>query len=106
MKMALIDSKAYFRINPPCPAFWGVAPRTMKIGRSLKLYFLTNYEKANPKRLPPWSRGRLGSVLSDLRIKFYAQWIEFLGEHDIDPVQTGHLQNFANSFWFRLVRVG
>jgi hypothetical protein len=31
MKMALIDFKAYLRINPPCPAFWGVAPRNMKI---------------------------------------------------------------------------
>jgi hypothetical protein len=41
MKMALIDSKAYFRIKPPCPAFWGVAPRTMKKGRRLGLYFRT-----------------------------------------------------------------
>jgi hypothetical protein len=49
-----------------------------------------------------------GSYLtfSDLRIKFYAKWIEFMGENDIDPDQTGHLQNFKNSFWFRLVRVG
>jgi hypothetical protein len=29
-----------------------------------------------------------------------------MGEQDIDPDQTGHLQNFENSFWFRLVRVG
>jgi hypothetical protein len=29
-----------------------------------------------------------------------------MGEHDIDPDQTGHLQNFENLFWFRLVRVG
>jgi hypothetical protein len=29
-----------------------------------------------------------------------------MGEQDIDPIQTGHLQNFENSFWFRLVRVG
>jgi hypothetical protein len=45
-------------------------------------------------------------TFSDLRIEFYAKWIEFMGEHDIDPDQTGHLQNFENSFWFRLVRVG
>jgi hypothetical protein len=39
-------------------------------------------------------------------MEFYAKWIEFMGEHDIDPDRTGHLQNFENSFWFRLVRVG
>jgi hypothetical protein len=45
-------------------------------------------------------------IISYLRIEFYAKWIEFMGEQDIDPDQTGHLQNFENSFWFRLVRVG
>jgi hypothetical protein len=29
-----------------------------------------------------------------------------MGEQDIDPDQTGHLQKFENSFRFRLVRVG
>jgi hypothetical protein len=44
--------------------------------------------------------------MSDFRKKIYAKWIEFWGEHDIDPDQTGHIPIFENSFWFRLVRVG
>jgi hypothetical protein len=55
MKIGSEGSGAYFRINPPCPAFWGVAPAGrfhrpkgfraetgMKIGRKLGFYFRIN----------------------------------------------------------------
>jgi hypothetical protein len=46
-----LNLEFYFRSKPPCPAFWGVAPRTMKIGKELKVYvfrFAPNSELLTP----------------------------------------------------------
>jgi hypothetical protein len=44
LKTSPSGGEPYFRTEPPCPAFWGVAPRTMKIGlgvSDLESYFRT-----------------------------------------------------------------
>jgi hypothetical protein len=41
-----IDGLALLRVKPPCPAFWGVAPRNMKTGMgwsSLEAYFRVKF---------------------------------------------------------------
>jgi hypothetical protein len=45
------------------------------------------------------------SEVSDLRIKFYAKWKEFIIEQAVDPDQPRYLHVSYIQFWFRLVRV-
>jgi hypothetical protein len=45
-------------------------------------------------------------MISDLRIKFYAKWKEFIKEQAVDPDQPRYLHVSYIQFWFRLVRVG
>jgi hypothetical protein len=88
------------------PPDWAWGLRVHHFNLPFRVVTRRFYQPPFPVPRPFSSWEKIPVPISDLRIKFYAKWIEFLGEHDIDPDQTGHLQNFANSFWFRLVRVG
>jgi hypothetical protein len=68
--MALIDSHAYFRPNPPCPAFWGVAPPKMKMALiDSHAYFRPNPSGHASGVTPPKMKLALIDSQADCRIK-------------------------------------
>jgi hypothetical protein len=77
MKIGTEGSEAYFRTNPPCPAFWGVAPPKMKIGtEGSEAYFRTN------SHAPPFGGVAPRNMKKGRKLGFYFR---------INPLSPNHL---------------